>query len=149
MSEKKPTPENRKNRLYVEGMTDLLVIAYLAEQCGIPWDKENHPIHIENVGSMSILVDSVKVSTRLKDRYVESVGIVIDADDNPTATWMSIRNACLKSIPDFPAELPSTGLIHRTPDGINFGIWMMPDNQLRGMLETFLAYLVQEDDRLW
>jgi len=25
--------------------------------------------------------------------------------------------------------------------GIKFGVWMMPDNQSRGMLETFLAYL--------
>ncbi|WP_287730885.1 DUF3226 domain-containing protein [Microcystis sp. M090S1] len=32
--------------------------------------------------------------------------------------------------------------------GIKFGVWMMQDNQSRGMLETFLAYLVP-DNNLW
>lgn len=28
------------------------------------------------------------------------------------------------------------------PEGKTLGIWLMPDNRSRGMLETFLAYLV-------
>jgi hypothetical protein len=149
MSKKSPTLQNRHNRLCVEGMSDLFVIAQLAEDNGIIWDNNNPPIYIESLNSKSSLVNSDTISTKLKDRYIRSLGIVIDADEDPNATWMSIRNACLKSIPDFPQDLPPTGLIHRTSDDINVGIWMMPDNQLRGMLETFLAYLVTENDGLW
>ena len=33
---------------------------------------------------------------------------------------------------------------------IKFGIWMMPDNKRRGMLETFLAYMIPtEKEPLW
>ncbi|MBP0029629.1 DUF3226 domain-containing protein [Roseofilum sp. Guam] len=49
-----------------------------------------------------------------------------------------------------PEQLPTSGLIHVTPDGIQFGVWIMPDNQTQGMLETFLKYLVRdESQRLW
>jgi hypothetical protein len=137
------------NRLYVEGKADLFVIAEIAEKTGIIWDPKKPPIYIEAVGSKSDLVNPKSLGTRLKDSDLQAIGIVIDADEDPIATWMSIRNSCLKSIPDFPKDLPPTGLIHRTSDGINVGIWMMPDNQLRGMLETFLAYLVAENDSLW
>ncbi len=35
-------------------------------------------------------------------------------------------------------------------NGIKFGVWLMPDNQMRGMLETFLAYMIpQQSEPLW
>jgi hypothetical protein len=75
---------------------------------------------------------------------------MIDADDNPTGRWQSIRSASLKSIPDMPEVLPEDGLIHTTPTGIQFGIWIMPDNKMRGMLETFLTYMIPTDsEALW
>jgi hypothetical protein len=41
-------------------------------------------------------------------------------------------------------------LIHTTEDGIKFGVWIMPDNEMRGMLGTFLVYLVpDESELLW
>ncbi|PZV20155.1 MAG: hypothetical protein DCF12_22635 [Snowella sp.] len=56
----------------------------------------------------------------------------------------------MSAIPDLPEILPKTGLIHSVENNIKFGIWIMPDNQNKGMLETFLAYLVpDESDHLW
>ncbi len=146
MAQRKPSLHNR---LYVEGKTDRFVIAELAEANGIVWNDRHPPIDIQFTGSKEALKDSDSIQARLSESGIQAIGIVIDADEDPEATWMSIRNSCLKSIPDFPQDLPSTGLIHRTSDDINVGIWMMPDNQLRGMLETFLAYLVTETDVLW
>lgn len=146
MVQRKPSLHNR---LYVEGKTDRFVIAELAEANGILWNDRHPPIDIQFAGSKEVLKDSDYIQARLSDSGIQAIGIVIDADDDPAATWMSLRNACLKIIPNFPETLPPTGLIHTTPDGIQFGIWMMPDNQFRGMLETFLAYLVTQDDPLW
>ncbi|ALF56188.1 hypothetical protein ACX27_30425 [Nostoc piscinale CENA21] len=56
----------------------------------------------------------------------------------------------MPSISDIPEQLPDTGLIHTIEDGIKFGIWIMPDNQISGMLETFLACLIKyEDESIW
>ncbi len=64
--------------------------------------------------------------------------------------WQSIRNACLSSIANIPEEIPATGLIINTPDGQKFGVWMMPDNIIPGMLETFLGYMIpQPGESLW
>jgi len=46
-----------------------------------------------------------------------------------------------------PNTLPETGLIHLTDTQIKFGIWMMPDNKMRGMLETFLAYMIPDENQ--
>ena len=75
---------------------------------------------------------------------------MLDADEKPLDRWQSIRNACHKSVPDLPPELPDNGLICDAPNGIKFGIWMMPDNTKRGMLETFLACMIpNETEMLW
>ncbi|WP_365671440.1 DUF3226 domain-containing protein [Okeania sp. SIO3I5] len=53
-------------------------------------------------------------------------------------------------MPDFPENLPETGLIHNTNSGVKFGVWMMPDNKMRGMLETFLTYMIpDENEPIW
>ena len=75
---------------------------------------------------------------------------MVDADDNPSGRWQSVRNSCLPAIPDIPKQLPETGLIHSLQDGVKFGVWIMPDNKMRGMLETFLAYMIpDESEPLW
>ena len=50
-------------------------------------------------------------------------------------------------MPSLPQELPEKGLIVDTLNGIKFGIWMMPDNKMRGMLETFLAEIISEENQ--
>ncbi|MDJ0733891.1 MAG: hypothetical protein QNJ47_07360 [Nostocaceae cyanobacterium] len=86
----------------------------------------------------------------MKASGLTHLGLIVDADDNLSGRWESIKNACSKIIPDFPQELPKTGLIHPTNTGIKFGVWIMPDNEMRGMLETFLAYMIpDESDTLW
>jgi hypothetical protein len=76
------------------------------------------------------------------------LGIILDADDEPADRWQSMRNCLLDRYPDIPEELPATGLIH--PGEITVGVWMMPDNQQRGMLETFLEFLLPDNsEELW
>lgn len=135
--------------LYVEGKKDKFVIAEIAEANGIPWPKKKEPIDIRDMNGDAELVNADRIATRLSESGLQAMGIIVDADENPDARWKQVRNACAKSISDMPAELPSTGLIHSVQNGVTLGIWMMPDNQLQGMLETFLAYFVEPEAPLW
>lgn len=137
--------------LLVEGKVDLRVIPELIEANGVNWGTTKSPVvYIRDYDGYQKLVHPDVVSTELQASGLSVLGIMIDADDNFSARWQSIRNASIKSIPDLPALLPEEGLIHTLPDGIKFGIWIMPDNKMRGMLETFLTYMISTgDEALW
>jgi len=133
-------------KLLVEGAEDKRVLPELLELNGISWGRK--PVFIQDCeGYKNINTD--RVSTELQAGGLTNLGVMIDADNCPSERWQSIRNSCLKSIPDMPKKLPDTGLIHTT-DGIKFGVWMMPDNKIQGMLETFLAYMIPDSgEALW
>ena len=125
------------------------------EANGVPWTKGKEPVNIEAYGSDEF-INNKKISTRLKASGLTHLGLIIDADENPKDRWQSIRNACLKveaiqkSIDNFPEEMPESGIIINMINNQKFGVWMMPDNENRGMLETFLAYMIKdESDPLW
>ncbi|WP_246140330.1 DUF3226 domain-containing protein [Euhalothece natronophila] len=139
------------NKLIVEGEEDKRVIPQLIEANGIPWGetKEEAVVSIEAYGN-DTFADTTFISTELKASGLKALGLMIDADDSLNTRWESVRNACLKSIPDLPKNLPERGLIYTTTSGIRFGVWIMPDNETEGMLETFLTYLIPNDSEpLW
>lgn len=74
--------------------------------------------------------------------------MLLDADDDALAAFASIRTLCLRDFPELPVA-PSVGGTVTEHDGRTLGIWVMPDNQRRGMLETFLGLLVAPDDAVW
>ncbi|MDX2273724.1 MAG: DUF3226 domain-containing protein [Cyanobacteriota bacterium] len=137
--------------LLVEGKQDRFVIPELIEANGVNWGTRKNPVvFIRDFDGYQKLVDPDVISTELQASGLSALGIMIDADDNPTGRWQSIRSASLKSIPDLPEVLPDDGLIHATPTGIRFGIWIMPDNKMSGMLETFLTYMIPTNSAtLW
>lgn len=98
------------NVLLVEGKTDCFVIAELMEANGINWGtRENPTVKIRDCKGYSRLVDPKTISTELKASGLKALGLLVDADDNPVSRWQSVRNACLKSIPDLPEKLPDSG----------------------------------------
>ncbi|MGP1382019.1 MAG: DUF3226 domain-containing protein [Thainema sp.] len=143
--------ELHSNVLLVEGAQDKFVIPELIEANGIDWGTKKDPIvYIRDCDGYSNLIDPDSIATELQGSGLSALGIIIDADENPDARWQSVIKAVSTSIPDIPTDLSENGLIHTTSDEIKFGIWMMPDNQMRGMLETFLAYLIPSDnEELW
>ncbi|MBP0015818.1 MAG: hypothetical protein J7545_08395 [Roseofilum sp. SBFL] len=145
--QQKPNPK----KLIVEGNEDLRVIPELIEAHGVIWE----PIKNERVVEIIVAdgdkkINKESISTRFKESGLTALGIIVDADQDLEGRWRSIRNFCLPSIADIPEQLPASGLIHITPENIRFGIWIMPDNQTQGMLETFLKYLVPDKSQtLW
>lgn len=138
-------------KLIVEGEQDKRVIPEFIEAKGIYWGERRDTaiVDIEVYGGNQF-IDSDFIATELKASGLTNLGLIVDGDDNPLGCWESIRNACQKIMPNFPQELPNTGLIHKTNSDIKFGVWIMPDNQQQGMLETFLSYMVTEENKsIW
>lgn len=139
-------------RLLVEGEEDKRVIPYLIEANDIPWGetKKEAIVEIESYDGIENMLDRREITAQLKTSGLTALGLIVDADENPTARWQQVRNVCLPRISNLPENLPEEGLIHQTNFGVKFGVWMMPDNQTSGMLETFLAYMIPAGgDRLW
>jgi hypothetical protein len=132
--------------LLVEGKQDLRVIPELIEANGVPWGTKKNPIVlIRDYDGYPNLVNSDVLQAEFQASGLSSLGIVIDADENASQRWTSLRNAASRLIPDLPISLPENGLIHNTAKGVAFGVWIMPDNNTSGMLETFLSYLIKDD----
>ncbi|MEA5470330.1 DUF3226 domain-containing protein [Spirulina sp. 06S082] len=141
--------ENHPKILIVEGNTDKRVIPELMEKNGIVWPDKKHPVQIKVYGG-DRQINRDRIRFALQQSGLKVLGIMLDADNNFSGRWESIRNICTPLMSDFPEELPETGLIHTAPNGVKFGVWIMPDNQNRGMLETFLAYLIPDrSEPIW
>lgn len=137
--------------LLVEGDEDKRVIPWLIEVNGVNWGSRKNPVvFIRSYDGCKNLLRPGKIASELKNSGLAALGIIVDADEDPPARWQSIRGACLPAISDLPQQLPPEGLVCLTPENIRFGIWMMPDNTMRGELETFLAYLLPDgNEALW
>jgi Protein of unknown function (DUF3226) len=138
-------------KLLVEGQEDKRVIPYLIEAAtGIPWSSPDGQVavFIQPYDGLENLLTPGLIETELKASGLVMLGILADADDNAEDCWRRIRQRCVASFPNIPEVLPETGLVQANADGLTIGVWVMPDNRLRGMLETFLAYLVPDTSQL-
>jgi hypothetical protein len=136
--------------LLVEGDEDKRVIPQLVEANGVKWGDrpKERIVEIKALGSVKKLLDKEEIGVQLKASGLKVLGIILDADESPADRWQSIRNCLIERYPDIPKKMPLSGLIH--PSEIKIGVWMMPDNKERGMLETFLQFLLPEQGKtLW
>jgi hypothetical protein len=142
-----------KNVLLVEGQDELRTIPELIEINGIDWGTRKNPVVLlRDCEGCENIINKDVIAVELKADGIEALGILLDADEFPLDRWIAIRNACRssKAISHIPDELPETGLIIEADNGVRVGIWIMPDNKLSGMLETFLGYLLPTDtSSLW
>jgi hypothetical protein len=131
--------------LLVEGVDDEHVLKHPCGQRGV-----QHLDEIKPLGSVERLLESFSV--RLKESDVEALGIVVDADTDIAARWQSLRDRLKKAgyenVPDDPHSAgtilspPLKSLLPRA------GVWIMPDNQTKGILEDFLRFLVPPNSQL-
>ena len=134
--------------LLVEGPTDEHVLKHICGNRGVPHLDEVRPHH-----NVERLLDSIPVQLRASNEEDDVVGVVIDADEDLPDRWQSIRNmlveAGYKSVPNQPA--PDGTILDPPPQGLlpRAGIWIMPDNQMKGILETFLRSLIPKASPLF
>lgn len=128
--------------LLVEGKDDYHVIVHLWEAHGLP---KRHFDAIDCKSSDKLLRDHLEL--RLKESTPPKIlGIILDADENPSSRWDAIKNRLTevdyKELPTQPAE---KGTIIEQNGLPKIGVWIMPDNLSKGMLEDFLAQLAPEE----
>jgi len=135
--------EFNKKFLLVEGNNDKHVVWALREKLKI---SENFDvIDCRGRGELGKFIE-----TTLKAPGVEALGIVIDADKDLRGSWNSVKDILKKDQGVVaPDELPKTGWIGNFSNGfIKVGVWIMPDNNLNGMLEDFISFMLPKDDKL-
>lgn len=134
-----------KSVLMVEGSDDEHVVKHI---CG-----QRRLGKIENIhayGGKDPLIQGIGV--RLKESDIGALGIILDADTDLHARWQAVafrlKEGGYSDVPAAPApegtviESPADSLLPRV------GVWIMPDNQVPGILEDFLRFLVPSADGL-
>ena len=96
------------------------------------------------------LLDTLPV--KLKESDLTVLGIILDADDDLKSRWRALsgrlRSAGYENISDTPDP---EGSVFMPPENCllpRLGIWLMPNNQVPGILEDFLRFLVPDCDAL-
>lgn len=118
------------------------------------WVKRAQPENGEvDDGGDKKLLDSIPA--RLDTSGLQRLAVVIDANDKgPEARWEAIRQRLKnEGYSDLPKSLDQTGVVIDFPGvrgrrPIRFGVWVMPDNRSKGMLEDFVAKLIPDNDEM-
>lgn len=150
-----------KRILFVEGFDDLHTISAICLHHKV---EETFSIEIpDRTGKINKRakatelggIDNVFKATDLYliegSSAMECLGIVIDADKDLNDRWRKVvrilEKAGYQSVSNSPDE---NGTIIKQEFLPTFGVWIMPDNKItRGFLETFLTFLVPENDEAW
>ncbi len=136
---------NHPKKLLVEGDTDRGVIAGLMEANGVPWpDPPDSPVFIDSRGSVDEILKPGVLEAELRASGLEALGVIVDANGDASTRWSHLRDRCSSEFADLPDQIPVGGLEVVHVRGPRFGIWIMPDNRLEGMLEDWLVRLIPE-----
>ena len=126
--------------LLVEGVDDEYVVRRLcerhnyAEEFGI-LDKKGFPN----------LVPAISPESKVPGRV--ALGILLDANDNPSGRWDAVTYQLRAAGYTPPARMASNGTIISATDARpRVGIWLMPDNGTKGQLEDFIQKLIPARD---
>ena len=135
---------NGKKILLVEGKDDQHVVYAIRDSHEI--DKNS--FIIQEKQGIDNLFEGLEVNLIEGSSAIERIGIVIDADQDLNAGWRKTLNILRKAgYQNLPAQPEANGTIIGQDFKPTFGVWIMPDNQIRGMLEDFLEFLVPDKDK--
>jgi hypothetical protein len=132
-----------QNYLLVEGKDDEHIFKHLRQHYQIPAQFE-----IKDKRGIDNLLDTL--STELIGSNLGCLGIVVDADTNIASRWQALRDIlCGSGYSVIPASPDPRGTIIIEAGRPTVGIWLMPDNQVPGMIGDFIRSLVPAGDTLW
>lgn len=134
--------EKFNKKLLVEGNDDQHVIWALCEKF-----KINEAFDVIDCEGIEKLFDQIPV--RFKQSNIDTIGIIIDADSDLQLRWNHLKQLLNAQGFVLPEILPESGLILSELGRITIGVWIMPNNNLNGMLEDFINFLVPPDDALF
>ena len=143
--------KQNSNVLLVEGKDEQFTLPFFMDEY-IAWgdDKKDWVVEIKELDGIENLLKPGLIEAESKTPGLKALGVILDANDSFASRRSRVRERCRKIAAGFPEDLPLGGAIHTTADGLRLGVWVMPDNCSRGMLETFLSFLLIPDRRpLW
>jgi len=126
--------------LLVEGNDDQHVIWALCRKFDLPQNFE-----VVSTNGVDRLFNQLPI--RLKGADVKTIGIIIDADTNIEARWNTVKTILKEKYMDFPDYPNQNGTIFQDGNS-KAGVWLMPDNQVNEMLESFINFLIPPTDEL-
>lgn len=136
------------SKLLVEGKDDLHIISALCKKHLL---KENFEIKNcegkDNILKLNQLDDQLSIEFKGYER--KTIGIVLDTDFDLDKKLNKIKEILKNFDFLFPNVFPKEGLILSNEKDQKIGIWMMPNNELNGMIEDFVSLLIPKDDKLF
>ncbi len=133
--------EKFSNKLLVEGNDDQHVIWALCNKFNVP--ETFDVIDCESINNLTL-----QIPVRFKQTGINTLGIMVDADREIKNRWASLKGLLSAQGFKVPDDLPSTGLVLINDNNKKVGVWIMPNNNLNGMIEDFISFLVPKDDKL-
>ena len=136
----------KKGQLVVEGLDDKHVVWAFCKKYNLPETFE--VVDTEGYDNLRDGLDE-----RILSGSFEKLGIIVDADSDISSRWQSLSDV-LKAFDYIMPDTPNpSGTILNHPDSHTFyplqiGIWLMPNNQMAGMLEDFLKEIIESEDSL-
>lgn len=140
-----PVEEIQTSRLLrVEGADDEAVVEQIL--------KKHHIVipafSIEKADGYDNLLNLLEEADLVEPNR-ESVGIVVDADQNLEGRWMSLKRCLAQVGVQLPNVPDPQGTIVETVGKPKVGVWLMPDNMSLGELEDFVADMIPDNDPVW
>lgn len=131
--------------LWVEGRDEEVVLPILCNSKGI--NLTNSSIALKDKKGYTELLKGIPLQIKSADADgLEILGIVIDADENASNRWQAVRGRLADAgYKNLPKRQDKIGTIIPADDSNNLpsvGVWLMPDNEVEGMLETLISFLV-------
>lgn len=138
----------KRSVLSVEGKDDLFAVANLLVRHGIDYDTKpwapDLP-EIKEIGSCEKLLAGMELAVKTSTGRV--VGFVLDADSPLKDRWNAVCSRLRRVDVALPPEPPRGGLVAESGKyKASVGVWLMPDNEQAGALETLLQSLIDADD---
>lgn len=140
--------EGKEDRHVIWNLCNLYKVPEVFEIC-IPVDTTIHDRQHDSEEGINALLDSLY--DQVNSPNLKTLGLVVDADQALSSRWHSLFTR-LSDIgyQNLPESLPDDGLVHESHDPYipRLGVWIMPDNQLPGILEDFAVQLIAAEDPL-
>lgn len=136
--------------LYVEGQDDYYVILHLCKEYQIVIPE---CFYIHDCKGKDEVLKKISGLSNPIDLKLKIVGIILDADENIAIRWEQITDKLKRISSNYkiPENITSKGTIIEAinSDDEEFpkiGIWIMPNNQDKGMLEDFLMKMAEQSN---
>lgn len=136
----RPTGPPPRRALLVEGPNDKHVVRHIRlRHAGAP------SFCILEKDGVDNLLAAVDREFRVPGR--QSLGILIDANDDVAARWAALQDRLARVKVDLPGSPDPTGTIIESRPRV--GVWLMPDNTAPGELEDFVIQMIPARDAVW